>query len=205
MKRFASLILLLVLVSLSRADLVYLKQGEVISGTITSLDSLSLVVTLADGQTQTYQLTSIFQATDDAGKLLYPAAPQPTNLPQLAITPSRPASENSLLETTNYRRVYRFPLWPVLSGTLLLGYIGVDQLVKSSDSYDESVTREEAGLEFNTLRNQSLKQRTWGQISLAGAAVCLLVGLTPHVEKVPVQQTLHVVPTPNGFMLCLSY
>jgi hypothetical protein len=66
------------------------------------------------------------------------------------------------------------------------------------------VDRENAGLEFNALRSQSLKQRTWGQIALAGAVACLVVGLTPKIEKVPLHQALKIIPTKDGLTLCLN-
>jgi len=192
-----------------RADIIYLNQGEALSGTVTRVDSAAIEVTLADGTVRQLAAGEVFQATDDAGRVLYPAPGRPSPaalqpspveypLPQTQAAGSGPA-------LGEYRTVYRFPLWPLLGGTLILGYMGFDQLAKSADTQDESEAREAAGLEFNTLRDRAQKQRTWGQISLAGAAACLIVGLTPHKEKVPVHAGLRLAPGPDGVTLCLTF
>lgn len=197
----------LILAGASQADIIYLNQGEVISGVITRMDSAGIEVTLSNGQTRTFSAAEVFQATDEAGKVLYPL-PRPAE--PVAVQPSpgmSSSTSNGNLQAAlsgGYRKIYHFPFWPVLGGTALLGYVGISQLAQASDSYQESVTREDAGLEFNSLRSRSLKQRTWGQIAIAGAVACLVVGLTPKIEKVPLHQALKVVPTKDGFSLCLN-
>jgi hypothetical protein len=208
MKKVILLAAVLALAVAARADIIYLNQGEVISGTITCLDSTSIEITLSDGQVRLFQVQEVFQATDDAGKVIFPVARPITPVdiqpsPGYSSTGPEPSNLHTAL-TSGYRRIYHFPFWPVLGGTALLGYVGISQLAQSSDSYQESVDRENAGLEFNALRSQSLKQRTWGQITIAGAVACLVVGLTPKIEKVPLHMALKVIPTQNGLTLCLN-
>jgi outer membrane lipoprotein SlyB len=208
MRQIIILAAALILAGASQADIIYLNAGEAISGVITRMDSAEIEIALPDGQTRVFPAGEVFQATDDAGAIIFPlpgmAAPvviQPS--PGVASTIRGPGNLQSAL-SGGYRRIYHFPFWPVLGGTALLGYVGISQLTQSSDTYQESVERENNGLEFNTLRNRSLKQRTWGQIALAGAVACLVVGLTPKIEKVPLQQALKVIPTKNGLTLCLN-
>ena len=203
------LITVLVLVGVAQADIVYLQSGEALSGVITRVDSAGLEITLSDGQTKVFRTEEVFQATDDAGKVLFPlprlSAPVEIQ-PSPGVSSTNPNAGNpksSLI--SGYRKVYHFPFWPVLGGTALLGYVGISQLVQASDSYQESVDRENAGLEFSSTRNQSLKQRTWGQIAIAGAVACMVVGLTPKIEKVPLHQTLKVTPTKDGLAISLVF
>jgi hypothetical protein len=208
MKKIAILLAALSLSGIAQADIVYLNNGEALSGIITRSDSASLEMTLADGQIRVFRVAEVFQATDEAGKVIFPL-PQTASPIEVQSSPGMVSTrpEVGTLQTAlsgGYRKVYHFPFWPVLGGTALLGYVGISQLSQSSDMYQESVDRENAGLEFNGLRNRSLKQRTWGQIAIAGAAACLIVGLTPKVEKVPLHQALRVIPTKNGMALCLN-
>jgi hypothetical protein len=208
MKNATLLAMVLFLAITARADIIYLNEGEVISGVVTRMDSVSVEMTLSDGQVRSFRVEQIFQATDDAGHIIFPKA-RPAMVPDLQPSPGLSSTnpESSRLQTaltSGYRRVYHLPFWPVLGGTALLGYVGISQLSQSSDSYKESVDRENAGLEFNALRSQSLKQRTWGQIAIAGAVACLVVGLTPKIEKVPLHQALKLKPTRNGITLCFN-
>jgi hypothetical protein len=207
-KKALLLVVTLALTIAAHADIIYLNQGEVISGVVTRMDSVSIEMTLSDGQVRSFQTEEVFQVTDDAGKVIFPVARTMTPVdiqssPGYSSTVDKPNHLQAAL-TSGYRRIYHFPFWPVLGGTALLGYVGINQLTQSSQSYQQSVDRENAGLEFNSLRSQSLKQRTWGQIAIAGAVACLVVGLTPKIEKVPLHMALKVIPTQNGFTLCLN-
>jgi len=200
---------LLAAVSAVRADIIYLNRGQVISGTVTRLDSSLIEVTLSDGRSLQFAAEEVFQATDDNGNLLYPL-PQPASgfsagLPELGHPSGRLPEATAKALSGLYRTRYRFPFWPLLGGAALLGYVGFSQLHASSDSYAKSVEREEAGLNFAPWRDRSQKQRTWGQISLAGAAACLIVALTPRIEKIPVDHSVRVVPAQNGLVLCVNF
>ncbi len=208
MRRLAIIAMLFMAPCASRADIIYLNRGEAISGKITDMDSTSLKLTLADGRQIEFAKSEVFQATDDGGRILYPALSgqleknpifEPENTVGTQDKTSFPFTEGE------YRRVYRFQFWPLLGGTAILGYVGFTQLQQSSDTYAESQDLEAAGMEFNSLRDRSQKQRTWGEISLAGAAACLIVGLTPRIEKVPVVHALKVLPAKNGIRLCLTF
>lgn len=200
---------LLFIVEPLRADIIYLKQGDVFTGTITQLDSIYLEVELSDGQLVKFQTTEIFRATDDTGQLLFDGSRQHITLTPSQTIPVAPVviAENPILYQASgeYHTVIRFPFWPLLGGAALLGYAGVTQLNKSSSTYENSQRLEELGLEFNATRDRSLKQRTWGHICLAGAITCLLVGVTPQFEKVPLQKALRVTPSNNGLILSLNF
>jgi hypothetical protein len=191
------------------ADLIYLRDGNVYAGTIVEMNDSSVEIELSDGSLLRFSVTDIFQVTDDGGKVLFdgsrtiPADPQ-QSLPEIQIesTMQDPQLVQSIEE---YRTVVRFPFWPVLGGTAILGYFGVTQLQQSADSYAKSQELEESGLEFNEERNRSLKQRNWGQICIAGAVACLVAGLTPRFEKVPVQTSWKVTPTDRGLLLTINF
>ncbi len=209
MKRLIAITILLVSVGSARADIIYLQDGTVLSGTILQIDPAYIEVALPDRNPVRYTAAEVFQVTDDQGRVLFPLSnPVIKNKAQIQPSPelssSNPQNIPAKTLSVGYRTIYRFPLWPLVGGTLLFGYIGITQLQQSSQIYQDSVEREEAGLEFNSLRDRSLKHRTWGQISLAGAAACLIVGLTPHREKIPIQSSLRVIPTQTGFALCLD-
>jgi hypothetical protein len=209
MKRLIAFAFLLGLVGSARADIIYLQNGTVLSGTVLQVDPAYIEVALPDRDPIRFTAAEVFQATDDQGRLLFPL-PNPTGGDKTQILPSPELSSSHAQNipaktlSAGYRTIYRFPLWPLVGGTLLFGYIGITQLHQSSQIYQDSVEREEAGLEFNSLRDRSLKHKTWGQISLAGAAACLIVGLTPHREKIPIQSSLRVIPTQTGFAVCLD-
>ncbi len=199
----------LCIIQSASADLIYLRDGNVYAGTITVMDSSSVEMELSDGRLLRFAAEDIFQVTDDRGNLLYegsrhlPAAPvQPTAEIQMQSSSPDPQLVSSVEE---YRTVVRFPYWPVLGGTAILGYFGVTQLQQSADSYAKSQELEELGLEFNDERNRSLKQRNWGQICIAGAVACLVAGLTPRFEKVPVQTAWKVTPTSRGLLLTINF
>lgn len=210
MKGIIIFALLMILIGSAQADIIYLQDGTVLSGTVTQIDRAFIEVALPDKNPVRFTAAEVFQAIDDQGRLLFPLPnPSSDQMTQLQPSPevSSSTAHNMPAETLSvgYRTIYRFPLWPLLGGTLLFGYIGITQLQQSSQIYQESIEREEAGLEFNSLRDRSLKHRTWGQISLAGAAACLIVGLTPHREKIPIQSSLRVFPTATGFVLCFDF
>ena len=192
-----------------QADIIYLKGGEVHAGKVTRLDSTRFQVELSDGELLAFENSQIFRVIDDSGQVLFDGVQLKKafeSSPNLISEPEADLQQTSFPQSTGeYRKVMRFPFWPLLGGTAILGYVGVTQLIKSSDTYKESQNLEELGLEFNSTRDRSQKQRTWGQISIAGAAACLLVGLTPHYEKVPVQSSLRVTPTKDGITLSFNF
>jgi hypothetical protein len=61
------------------------------------------------------------------------------------------------------------------------------------------------GLDFGDTRDRSQKQRNWGQICIAGAVACLITGLTPHYEKVPIQKEITVKPTDRGITFSINF
>jgi len=199
----------LLITQASQADVIYLKGGGVHAGKVTRLDSTHFQVELSDGELLVFENSEIFRAVDDSGQILYDGVQQQNALKssQIAIgEPDIDLHEVSFPQPTGeYRKVVRFPFWPLLGGTAILGYFGVNQLIKSADTYKESQYLEDLGLEFNSTRDRSQKQRTWGQISVAGAVACLIVGLTPHYEKVPIQNTLRVTPTKDGITLSFNF
>lgn len=199
----------LVIIQPLRADIIYMKNGDVFTGTITHLDSAYIEVELSDGRRQSLQTSAVFRATDDEGRPLFRGLLPGGGLEQsisTSQTPGRILEENSFdLNQKAYRKVVRFPFWPFLGGTAVLGYVGITQLNKSAETYEDSQRLEESGLPFNTTRDRSLKQKTWGQIATAGAAACFIVALTPQFEKVPLHSALRVKPTPNGVALTLNW
>lgn len=203
------LALSLLIIQASQADIVYLKTGEVYAGTITFLESERIELQLSDGKVVGFRSDQVFRATDDAGNILFDGvlrANSPRVTQQELITPPIQLEESPLIQSSSeYRKVIRFPFWPLLGGTALLGYVGITQLDKSSETYQESQDLEALGLDFGATRDRSQKERSWGQICLAGAIACLIVGLTPHYEKVPVQNSLRVTPTKDGISLTLNF
>ena len=193
-----------------QADIVYLKEGGVLAGRIILIDAVIIRIELADGQKKTFQLNEVFRATDDSGNLIFdsmlqPVQPESTQPDQIRIE-SYPEAAAPILKTpVTYRKVMRFPFWPLLGGTAILGYFGVTQLNKSAETYDESKELEDLGLEFSETRDRSQKQRNWGQICIVGAVACLVTSLTPHIEKVPVQEEVRIVPTVNGITLTYNF
>ncbi len=192
------------------ADIVYLKKGDVYAGRITVLDASGIEIELSDGQRVSFQLSEVFRATDDDGMLLYdgslqPVLPQPQPAPEMEVESGMdpmPLEQNPQVE---YRRVVRFPLWPLLGGTAILGYFGISQLNKSADTYDEADRLKEEGYEFSETDDRAQKQKNIGQICLVGAVACLVVGLTPRFEKVPLQNAVRLIPTNNGLALCINF
>lgn len=198
----------LFLIQSAAADTVYLRDGKVHAGTITRIDSTNIEIELSDGRLLQFPKTDVFQVLDDQGRLLFdgtsiPLREQPNVLPGRQSKP--PENSQLVISGEEYRTVIHFPMWPLLGGTTILGYFGITQLNKSADTYNQSKELEEQGLEFNAERNRSLKQRNWGQICVAGAVACLVAGLTPKFEKVPIQRTFHVVPSDRGIALCINF
>jgi hypothetical protein len=210
MRLWIGAIVILFAAASAQADMLYLQNGQVYSGKVTPVDSTALQIELADGTFLNFPRGEIFQVTDDTGKILFEGTSAPVLVPQISpgiISPplESPTTEKPAPPQLEYRKVMHFPYWPLLGGTILFGYFGVDQLHKSSDSYDESVKLEQQGLAFDTVRNRSQKQKTWGQISIAAAVACLIVGATPRFEKVPIQQSIRLVPSGNGLTLTFNF
>ncbi|MBU1881315.1 hypothetical protein KKA08_04720, partial [bacterium] len=164
-----------------------------------------------DGQLLQVPTDEVFRITDDQGKLIFdgsfrPAIEKPVVLPGQVIESTVEPEEPALVQTSReYRKVVRFPYWPLLGGTAILGYFGVSQLSKSTETYDKSQELENLGLEFSDTRDQSQKERNWGQICIAGAVACLIGGVTPKIEKVPVQSAFKVTPTENGITISYNF
>jgi len=211
MKSLIIAVLCLVLVQAACGDIVYLKDGNVRAGTVKQIDVSSVTIILSDGQLLQIATEEIFRITDDQGKLLFDGSFQPAvKKPDITLQKPVPgpieAEEPVLLQSSQeYRKVIHFPYWPLLGGTAILGYFGASQLTKSADTYDKSKELEALGLAFSDTRNQSQKERNWGQICIAGAAACLVGGLTPKIEKIPVQTALKVTPTGNGIQISYNF
>ncbi|MCX6641460.1 MAG: hypothetical protein NTW14_13425 [bacterium] len=197
-------------ISSAQADMLYLQNGQVYSGKVTEQDNLTFKIELSDGTQLNFLKSETFQVTDNAGAVLWDGSQSQTTTPQIPppiLNPTEDAgqTQSGAVPQVEYRRVVHFPYWPLLGGAAILGYLGIDQLSKSSDTYKESEERENQGLEFNSMRTRSQKQKTWGQIGIAAAVACLVIGATPQFEKVPIQQSIHVIPTGNGFMLTINF
>ncbi|TKJ41854.1 hypothetical protein CEE37_04610 [candidate division LCP-89 bacterium B3_LCP] len=209
MKWFITVILCIIIPLPAIADMIYLKNGDVFAGTITRLDSSAVELKLSDGTVKLIDIGDVFRATDDSGNVLYDGSLSPVlppDVPQQKINPEVTSQQPLLSQDTGeYRKVIKFPLWPLLGGTAILGYVGVTQLSKSAKAYEDSQVLEELGMDFTSKRNQSARQQTLGQISVAGAVACLLIGLTPKYEKVPLKNNIRVTPSPNGFTLSLNF
>ena len=210
MKRLGVLIICLGAALSALADTVYLKQGAVYAGTVTYWDDAILRIELSDGQLKEFQVTEVFRVIDESGSLLFDGSQEQklSETPEPDYTTINPVPEPDPLanfSTTEYEKVIKFPMWPFLGGTAILGYFGISQLSKSADTYDESKELEALGLEFSDTRDRSQKQRNWGQICIAGAVACLITGLTPQYEKVPVQTEITIKPTDRGITLSINF
>jgi hypothetical protein len=191
-----------------QADIVYLKEGGVFAGKIVQMDLSVIRMELSNGNDRTFQLGEVFRATDNDGKVIFdsmlqPAQPELSQPVQMGIETDLETALPILDTPVEYKKVMRFPLWPFLGGTAILGYFGATQLNKSAETYDQSRDLEELGLEFNDTLDRSQKQRSWGQICIAGAVACLVTGLTPHFENIPVQKEVRILPSEDG--ITISY